>query len=91
MAADGLRVRRRPGAARASFEAAYARWMPRVYAFALAYTASAAEAERVTRGALTQAFRSRLFESEPAPGAALLGLLKAELARSRGDSLTESP
>lgn len=75
-------------AARAAFEAAYERWLPRVYRFAAARLPSEAEAELVTRRVLERAFGSALFQgvTEPAPG--LLALVKAELARHDGESLT---
>jgi DNA-directed RNA polymerase specialized sigma24 family protein len=69
--------------ARAEFDAAFARWLPRVHRFAERRAVSRAEAEAITKRTLVAAAaRGLLLAGDEAAGE-ILRLAKAEIARAR--------
>jgi DNA-directed RNA polymerase specialized sigma24 family protein len=69
--------------ARGEFDAFYARWMPRIYAFAVHRTAGRADAEAVTRAVLEAAVRAGLVGADADAAPRLLAQTRLELARRR--------
>lgn len=66
---------------RAAFEAFFATWFPRVYAFAAARLPYRAAAEAVTRAVLEAAVRGGLAGTSTPSAHRLLALARAEVAR----------
>lgn len=73
-----------PGALtrRAAFDAFFATWFPRVYAFAAARLPDRGAAEAATRAALEAAVRSGLVGGAAPPAHRLLALARAEVERA---------
>jgi DNA-directed RNA polymerase specialized sigma24 family protein len=71
-----------PFASRARFEAAYARWLPRIYTFAARRLASRAQAEAVARLVLVRVVESGLLLAGDEAAPEILALAKREVARA---------